>query len=288
MNFNINFSKNSEYNLQESLIHQMINLYGVEIKLLLTEKVNRDDNIFGDFSHMKTNKKDTFLMYALPEESEDFSTDGYSFSPFGMNSFDNIVLFVSKKSLMLEPFITTINNIETIDFRKIMSQLIIFPNNKIMEITDVDPCVPGINNLFTYENAKSVYKVTCVPYTSKLIQEVKSSDIVAPKVEIYDFSATPEIPRTDDEDVIDFTNEFDEFDTTETEELSELEDNYNTLDEYFEKLENIKVVQDDEVSKLSDYANVIFNVPNSDKNKDDTYKTILVDKSEVDVWGNNA
>jgi len=46
-----------------------------------------------------------------------------------------------------------------------------------MEITDVDATVPGINNLFTYNDAKSVYKLTCKPYDFKLINEIQPEDI---------------------------------------------------------------------------------------------------------------
>lgn len=184
MNLNLNFSNQNEYNINESLVDEMINLYGVKIKLLITEKINQDENVFGDFSHMKSDEDSIFPMMVLPEESEDFSTDGYSFSPFGIGSFDNVVLFISKATLSIDTFLVD----EVVDFRLLQSQLIIFPNNKIMEITDVDPCVPGVNNLFTNGNEKSVYKLTCVPYAPKIITELDPEHLVAPEVDDYDFS----------------------------------------------------------------------------------------------------
>ena len=35
----------------------------------------------------------------------------------------------------------------------------------------------GVNNLFTYSNAKSVYKLTLKPYSVKLTDEINASDI---------------------------------------------------------------------------------------------------------------
>ena len=231
MNFNLNFGNQNDYDINESLIDEMISLYGVEIKLLLTEKINKDNIVFGDFSHMKTNTDDVFSMFVLPEETEDFSTDGYSFSPFGMGSFDNTVLFISKQSLKIPTFLM-IDNV--IDFRKLMSQLIIFPNNKLMEITDVDPCVPGVNNLFTNGNEKSVYKLTCKPYTSKLVQEFDQTTIEKPNVGEYNL-----------------TNDEDEDDIEST-------DNYETLDNYFDELNDNKDDQDDEVSELSEFSDIDY------------------------------
>lgn len=184
MNLNLNFGNQNDYNINESLIDELINMYGVSIKLLVTEKINQDDAVFGDFTHMKTDEDAIYSMFALPEESEDFSTDGYSFSPFGMESFDNVILFISKASLSIDDFLTD----GIVEFKKLQSQLIIFPNNKIMEITDVDPCVPGVNNLFTHGNEKSVYKVTCKPYAPKIINEIDPTHITAPEVEDYDFT----------------------------------------------------------------------------------------------------
>lgn len=258
MPINLNFSPMPEYDLNESLVDEMINMYGVNIKLLITEKINVDDNVFGDFTHMKSNTEDTFEMFALPEEAEDFSTDGYSFSPFGNAGFDNVVLFLSKNSLKIDGFVVDNN----VDYRKVVSNLIIFPNNKIMEITDVDPCVPGVNNLFTQNNAKSVYKLTCKPYQASLVHEVSSDDITAPTTEVYP--------------------DFDDFAT-----VMESDDKYETLDNYFDELTDVKSEQDSEVSELSNFAEVI-SVSKSDTGIDVTTPAILVDKSTDDVWGNNA
>lgn len=265
MNLNLNFSNQNEYNINDSLVAEMINMYGVEIKLLLTEKINTDVNVFGDFSHFKTNNEDIFSLYALPEESEDFSTDGYSFSPFGMMGFDNVVLFVSRESLIsIDAFLLD----GKVDFRKLQSQLIVFPNNKIMEISDADPCVPGINNLFTYENAKSVYKLTCKPYAAKIINEVDKSHITAPVVNDYDFSTEFGDSEDDNDDDIN------------------IEDNdYETLDNFFDQLDDTKTEQDAHVAELQEYAEVDKVVPDSGSDKDIVQQAELINNDEKDVWG---
>lgn len=265
MNLNLNFSNQNEYDLNESLVDEMINMYGVQIKLLLTEKINQDDNVFGDFTHMKTNADSIFSMYVLPEETEDFSTDGYSFSPFGASNFDNIVLFISKATLSIDTFLVD----DVVDFRLLMSQLIIFPNNKIMEITDVDPCVAGVNNLFTHGNEKSVYKLTCKPYATKIITELVPEHLTAPEVEDYDFSTAFGESETDDTD-----------DST-----IETTDSYETLDNFFDELDDTKTDQDNEVKSLSDYADVDYVTEELDEDVDTVEQTILVDDTVESVWG---
>ena len=72
------------------------------------------------------------------------------------------------------------------ELKEIVGNLIVLPNNKIMEITSADIAVPGINNLFTYNDAKSVYKLVCKPYDAKLINELDALDITAEDGVPYD------------------------------------------------------------------------------------------------------
>lgn len=170
---NFNFTQNAEYTLNTSLVTEMINLYGVLTKFLIVERINLDDNVFGDFSHLKTNNADIFEMYVLPENTEDWDNGGYNMLGMGLTNFENITLFVAKS-----------NFDSIIELPQITGNLIIFPNNKIMEITDTDSVVPGVNNLFTFNDAKSVYKLTCKPYATKLTDELDTIDI----------SVTDEVP----------------------------------------------------------------------------------------------
>ncbi len=173
MNFNIN--NQPEYNLNTSLIEETINLYGVGIKFLLVQKINNDDLVFGDFSHIKTDSDKSFDMMALPETSESYDEQGLDFSQFGMLNIDTINLFISRKSIDLV--------FDDIDpgkgFEGILGNLIVLPNNRIIEITDFQYEVPGINNMFTETARKSVYKLTCKTYDAKLINEIDKVDIAS-------------------------------------------------------------------------------------------------------------
>jgi hypothetical protein len=156
----------------------MIRLYGFLVKFLITEKINRDDLVFGDYSHLKSDSSKIYDIYMMPENTEDWDSGNYSLTSFGLVNFENIVLYAAKSSFDPKPN-DTIN-----DPLEIINNLVILPNNKIMEITNVDATVPGVNNLFTFNDAKSVYKLTCKPYDFKLINELDSNDI----------SVTPNIP----------------------------------------------------------------------------------------------
>lgn len=167
---NFNFSKQPEYQLNTSLIEEVIKLYGILVKFLVTEKINEDKTVFGDYSHMKSDNNKIYDIYMLPEASEDWDVGGFGMSQFGLMSLENIVLFAAKSSFDPNP-----DNIE--DQHEILGNLIVLPNNRIMEITNVEITTPGVNNLFTYNDAKSVYALTCKPYDFKLINELDNVDI---------------------------------------------------------------------------------------------------------------
>lgn len=194
MNFNIN--DNPEYDLNTGLIDEVINLYGVPVKFLITTKLNNDDNVFGDYSSIKTDNSKIFEIYTLPENSDSWDSGGYNFSEFGMLNMDNVSVFISKN---------TVENIMELDFKSLYNNLLVMPNNKILEVTDVQFEVPGINNLFTFKNTKSVYKLTLKPYSVKLTDEIDTKDI-----------------SIDDED-------------------------YNTLNNYFDELLDRKISLDTEM-----------------------------------------
>ena len=195
--YNFNFNENPEYDLNTELIDECINLYGVQTKFLVVQKLNSDDTIFGDYSSIKTDNSKIFDVFMMPENSDSWDSGGYNFSEFGMLNNDTCNVFVSKNS---------VQNIIELDFKELYGNLVIMPNNKIMEVTDVQFEVPGVNNLFTYSNAKSVYKLTLKPYSVKLTDEINKADIS----------------------------------------ISDTED-YNTLDNYFDELLDIKIAQDTEM-----------------------------------------
>lgn len=172
---NFNYSGKAEYELHTSLIEEMINLYGVPTKFLVTEKINKDDIVFGDYSHLKSDSSKIYDIYMLPENTENWDEQGYNFTPFGLTNYDTITMFAAKSS-----FVDEDHN----EFDEIVGNLIIFPNNKVMEITHLTSTFPGINNLFTHNDTKSVYKLTCKPYDFKLINEIDNVSL----------SIDPEVP----------------------------------------------------------------------------------------------
>ena len=125
-----------------------------------------------------------------------------------MLNLESINLFFSRK---------TINKIFVdIDsgkgFEDILGNILVLPNNRIVEITNIEFEVPGINNLFTNNDQKNVYKFSCKTYDNKLVNEVQASDISAPG------------------------------ETTD----------YTQLDDYFSELTNIEIAQDIEAESTLD------------------------------------
>ena len=173
--YNYNMDASPVYDLNASLIDECINLYGVPTKFLVTTKLNSDDTVFGDYSSIKTDNSKIFDIFMLPENTESWDSGGYNFSDFGLLNNDNASCFVSKLS------------VEQIglEFKSLYGNLVVMPNNKIMEVTDVQFEVPGVNNLFTFKNAKSVYKLTLKPYSVKLTDEIDQSDISVDDTEDY-------------------------------------------------------------------------------------------------------
>lgn len=231
MNFNIN--DQPEYDLNANLIDEVINLYGIPGKFLITTKLNSDDSIFGDYSSIKTDNSKIFEIYMLPENSDSWDSGGYNFSEFGMLNMDSCTVFISKN---------TVENIIETDFKALYNNIIIMPNNKIMEVTDVQFEVPGVNNLFTYNNTKSVYKLTLKPYSVKLTDELNMRDI--------------SIDDTEDYSTLD--NYFDELLDNKNELTQEMEINPSV--DVIEKQPDVDVViQKPKISRLEDSVFGEFN-----------------------------
>lgn len=236
MNFNMN--TNPEYDLNASLIDEMINLYGILTKFIIVEHINSDDIIFKDYSSIKTNSSDIYEVYMMPENSDSWDNSGYMYSQFGLANMDNINLFCSKTSI----------DFMGLDIKNLISNLVVLPNNKIMEITNFEFEVPGINNLYTYNNSKSVYKLSLKPYNVKLNDEINKVDILHQDSEI----------------------------------LGKQE--YDTLEKYFDELLDLKSGQDIE-AEINNSVDTVIKTGNTDT-KDIITKKPIIDKSEDDVFGN--
>ena len=168
---NLNFYNNPEYELNRSLITEMISMYGIQVKFVKVKKIN-EDNLFKDYQHLVADKNDIIEMYALPENTDSFDSSGYQFNSFGFTDLNNLSVFISVESF------------GEIQFKEIVGNLIVLPSNKILEITDVTFQVPGINNDFVNNNSRTVYKLTLTPYEFKLTDNLseiqKPSDDLSP------------------------------------------------------------------------------------------------------------
>jgi hypothetical protein len=166
MNFNL--SQRPEYSLQASMLDELINLYGLLVKFLVVQKINRDVEVFGDYSHIKTDNNKAFDIYALPETSESMDNMNYAFTQFGYASTASVALFISKKTMeKIYPDIYTSKGLNDI-----IGNLIILPSGGIVEITDCQYEVPGVSNLFANIDNKNVYKLTCITYNQKVQNEI--------------------------------------------------------------------------------------------------------------------
>lgn len=168
MNFNnFNFSHKNEYLLNHSMIRECIHLYGVICKLVVTEKVNLDSTVFGDFSAIKTNANNVFSIHMLPENTEDVDRLQYEYNEFGFNNYDTSIGFISTSDLP-----------EGLNVSNLVGCLMVLPSNQILEIADCEIRVPGINNLWTYSDQVSVYKLTLRPYEKRVSDEIDSQSVI--------------------------------------------------------------------------------------------------------------
>jgi hypothetical protein len=171
MNFN---QKPNEYNLYKQVTKELINLYGVLLVLSKTEKINTDNNVFGDFSHLKTTELEQYEIYGMPEDTEGWGNIDINFNGGYFNTNETCNVFVARES---------IENIFDMDggttdnkgFGGVIGSLVKLPNGRIMEVTDIDYEVPGVNNLFTQDNLKNVYKLSMKSYNFKNNPDIETS-----------------------------------------------------------------------------------------------------------------
>jgi hypothetical protein len=174
MNFNLGFNHEGEYSLFKSQTQEIINLYGVYTKYLIVEKINKDV-IFGEHSHIKVDAETVFEMFMLPEETETWSGGGDLFSKFGLQNLDTLNFFIGVEDM--EKIHPNIVNREGKGWDGIIGNLVVLPNNKIMEITGFEHEVEGNSNLFTYDQRKNVYKITCKSYIANRDDYSEAQDI---------------------------------------------------------------------------------------------------------------
>ena len=174
-------------------------------------------------------------MYALPENSDSFDSNGYQFSSFGFTDLNNLSVFISVESF------------GDIQFKEILGNLIVLPSNKILEITDVTFQVPGINNDFVNNNSRTVYKLTLTPYEFKLTDNL--SDIQETK---GDYSPLDSSPKSLDDYFSELMKDKSELETElEVKDSQTVSKETNLVDEFErpidEKIKSQKNVTTDDV-----------------------------------------
>lgn len=206
MAFNLNTSRKPEVNLYRSIIHETISIYGLPVKYIYSEKVNKNP-VFNDFSHMKVNELDEDdykEVYLLPEDSSDWEGDTV-YNNFGFYNQWTQHLFISRESVLeLYP-----------DFDKgrsvMVNSLIITPGNSVLEITNIETYEPGINNLWGFADENSVYKLSVKIYNHNIADEG-----------ITDIQTDIDLSEGPDGEIFDYTENIDT----------------SFVDNFFEEIEN--------------------------------------------------
>lgn len=181
---NLNFKKN-EYDLNGLQTEEVIRLYGICVKIIFTEKINKDLT-FGDFSHFRTDNKSVFQVYVMPENTDDFEDQERLQTQFSLPLDGTVNFFISKitayqfyqksENSQNEFDVTQMN--ETI--QRLHGALLVLPSGKIMEVTKVDLDAIGANNMFLSSIDKNAYCLRCRTYIHHSANEIDvNTDIVA-------------------------------------------------------------------------------------------------------------
>jgi hypothetical protein len=111
------------------------------------------------------------------------------------------------------------------------------PNGAILEISDIDYDFEGDNNLFLFNDNKSVYRITTRMYNNSKQDEIQIKD---------DPSTNQKVEKTVEDGLLDIEFNEDEI----------AEDTFTNLDEYFSSLDDNKIEQDTEGQKISNSDSV--------------------------------
>jgi len=169
--FSLNTSRKPEQSLNSNLIAECINIYGIRVKWLYSNRVNEDE-VFLDFSHFKVNTDLNEDIYKditiLPEDTSSWENEN-NFGIFGYYNNQHINAYISRNDiLLLYPMFED----DTEDnFSDILNSLLILPSSTILEVTNIEQYHPGINNLYAYSDAISSYKLTMKVYDINLSDE---------------------------------------------------------------------------------------------------------------------
>ena len=236
MPFNLNRTHNNDYALKTNHIKEMISMYGVECDFLFTEKMNKD-KILMDFSHMKSDKNTTKITI-LPEESEQWG-GGSQWDMFGLNNLRTMPFFISAEQIedLIEKYKDSYPNQPLNNYKALINSLMVLPNGSFIEVTDIEAEVEGINNLYAYDDEKSVYRLVTRAYNNSRNDEIEHSSNDTEKTTI-DTDTIPGIQMVEfSEDKI-------------------IDESMENLDEFFKSLDDGKEIQDTEGEKISNSDSV--------------------------------
>ena len=163
---NFNFSHQPEYRLNGDLTEEVINLYGTLVQFVFMDKIqewgehhnnNPENSVFGNFKTLKSSSgfNTDYKFYVLLNEAEGFNAGlGSVFNSFGAINDDSVQVLVSPKSL------TFLSIDDIIHPKELVSNVLIFPNGKVMEITDCQYHSAGINNKFLYSDLSTCFTLS--------------------------------------------------------------------------------------------------------------------------------
>jgi len=203
MNFNYSTdnSHQGEYDLFRSTTEEMINLYGIHVKYLITEKINQDD-IFGEHSHIKIDNENVYEFFAKPEETDNWGGESDLYSKFGLQNLDTMNIFVGRTDMeKIHPEIVERNGKATLENLP-HGNILVFDSNKIMEVTDMKLTSDtfGNNNVFDSNLTKNVYKLTLKTYVANRDDYSEAQDISnSDEVEYEDFGNLESIFNAEEE-----------------------------------------------------------------------------------------
>jgi len=215
--FNLNASRKPEYDLNESLISEVIGTFGIKCKYLFSEKVNKD-YIFKDFSHLKVGK-DYKDIYSMPENTENWDGDT-NFDLFGFHNMWTQNLYISK-SQVFELF----PDFKETGRHKLLNSLVITPSGTLLEITNVESYNVGMNNLWGFADEPSSYRLTVKIYDNNQPDEGTdiNTNVNLEEEEIFEYN----------EDVATGIDQFFETLSTKKEKIDDLSKTKNDTDNPF-------------------------------------------------------
>lgn len=155
MAWNLN-NKKQDYALSGAVTHELIDMYGLVVRYFSTELIN-EDNVLNEFQHLKIDNIKSFDISVYPEDLEEYKNNDDILSKFGFTSTSSTNFFISAKTV--SKILDSQN-----DITQMIGGVIKVPSGKLLEITNVDIEVPGINNLFLYNNQKNVFLLKTKPY----------------------------------------------------------------------------------------------------------------------------